>query len=642
MPIIKTPMVCAFIFAWTLLSNPVQAQQCQTYEFSNSELTVLDAYVAYCGRPADAAGLAFWAGELKRQNGNLDAIITAFGTSPEFESRFGSLSNRELVANIYQQLFNRAPDEAGLNFYVGELDQQRRSLQSIALDVLNGAQNSDLAILNNKRSVITDYYVTSNDLGVGLSDTALAESLAAVGMDDNQAASTCMSITQQLRDICSNADDCSEAESAQYQVVIVGAGVSGLKAASDLANAGMQVLVLEAQDRVGGRTRTNRSLEIPFDEGASWIHGGGNNNPIAQIAAAAGLESAVTDDDNVELYDADGNSIADTTQGTYYELFFSATEQVRAAGTVEQSFQSVYESFPFEQLNAQPELRDYMLSAYLEFDVGGDINTISSSQFDDDEAFGGPELLITNGYDKLSSYLLERGEFEVKLNQRVAQIDYAEDISRVTTQSGESYLANHVVVTVPLGVLKNQSIGFNPPLPESHQQAIERMHMGNVNKFLLIWENTDEPFWDINAHYIGYTGASKGLFNYFLNLRATVGPQANALMTFAFGDQADQTESMSDQEVVDAVMSNLRGIYGDDAIAPNQVLRTRWRANANSFGAYSFAGKGSPTSDFNILTEVVDQKLYFAGEHTNRAYRGTVHGAHLSGERVAEQIRSAR
>ncbi len=614
------------------------ADECQTNAFSASELTVLDAYVAYYGRPADSAGLDFWAGKLDQENGNLDAIIAAFGTSPEFEARFGNLSNTELVENIYQQLFNRAPDQAGLNFYVGELDSQFRTLQSIALDVLNGAQNDDLLILQNKRAVITDYYVSSNQLGVGLSDTELADSLAGVGSAATEAETTCTAITAQLNEICSQSDACQSTLQTNYEVLVIGGGVSGLKAAKDLTAAGFEVLVLEAQDKIGGRTRTDRSLGIAFDEGASWIHGAGTNNPIAQISDAAGLDTFRTNDDNSELYDADGNSVSGTLEDRQYELYEAALEQVRGAGTVEQSFKTVYDSFSFTQLNATPQLRDYMLSAYLEFDIGGDITKLSSSQFDDDEAFAGAEQFVTNGYDTLATYLHESGEFEVRLNQRVSAIDYASEGGTVSTTDDQSYTAGAVVVTVPLGVLKAGAITFTPDLPSSHSQAVSRMGMGNVNKFLLNWDANSAPFWDLDVHYIGYTSPTKGLFNYFLNLKPITGLQANALMTFAFGDQADASEALSDQQVIDAVMANLQAIYGDNIPAPSALLRTKWRANENSFGAYSYAAQGSPSSDFDDLAEPINDTLFFAGEHTLSAYRATVHGAYLSGKAVAERV----
>ena len=81
----------------------------QVREFTVYEDRVLDAYLAYYGRPADPVGLEFWADRLEAEGGNLDSIIEEFGESQEYQDRFGSLTNTQLVTNLYDQLFGREP-----------------------------------------------------------------------------------------------------------------------------------------------------------------------------------------------------------------------------------------------------------------------------------------------------------------------------------------------------------------------------------------------------------------------------------------------------------------------------------------------------------------------------------------------------
>ena len=95
-------------------------------------------YVAYYGRPGDAGGLDFWAGKLEEVNGSLMEIINEFGTSMEFQDRFGDLDDEELVDNIFLQLFGRDADSGGLNFYVNALREGRFTLASLALNVADG------------------------------------------------------------------------------------------------------------------------------------------------------------------------------------------------------------------------------------------------------------------------------------------------------------------------------------------------------------------------------------------------------------------------------------------------------------------------------------------------------------------------
>ena len=85
----------------------------------------------------------------------MSAIIGSFGASSEFDTCFGGLSDSSLISNIYQQLFGRDPDAGGLAFYLAELQAERMTLQSISIAVLNGSQNNDLNIINNKTAVYT-------------------------------------------------------------------------------------------------------------------------------------------------------------------------------------------------------------------------------------------------------------------------------------------------------------------------------------------------------------------------------------------------------------------------------------------------------------------------------------------------------
>ncbi len=140
------------------MSTSLLAQNCGSRVFTKEENTVLQAYVAFYGRAADTEGLAYWAQRLTDEGGNLDSIIASFGNSAEYISRFSGLDNTTLINNIFQQLFGRDADAEGLSYYVGLLDSGERSLESIALDVMNGAQNSDLVVVDN-RLILSRHYI---------------------------------------------------------------------------------------------------------------------------------------------------------------------------------------------------------------------------------------------------------------------------------------------------------------------------------------------------------------------------------------------------------------------------------------------------------------------------------------------------
>ena len=119
---------------------------------------VQKAYVAYYGRPADPGGQSYWAVRMDVEGGSLNAIIGAFGHSDEFNRRYGGLTYTQLVTKIYQQALGRNPDAGGLNWYVAELQAGRRTLQTITLDVLNGATTApDSTVVSNKLDVAAYY-----------------------------------------------------------------------------------------------------------------------------------------------------------------------------------------------------------------------------------------------------------------------------------------------------------------------------------------------------------------------------------------------------------------------------------------------------------------------------------------------------
>lgn len=117
-------------------------------------------YVAYYGRPADASGLAFWAEQIDAVG--VEGVAADFGASAEFEARFGDLTNEELVQNLYQQLFGRDGEQAGVDYWVNLLENGT-PLAQIALEIANGAQNADITAINNKVAVAQRFTEAAGD-----------------------------------------------------------------------------------------------------------------------------------------------------------------------------------------------------------------------------------------------------------------------------------------------------------------------------------------------------------------------------------------------------------------------------------------------------------------------------------------------
>lgn len=409
-------------------------------------------------------------------------------------------------------------------------------------------------------------------------------------------------------------------------VIVIGAGISGLAAAKKLKEQGFIIRILEAQEKVGGRLRTDRSLGVAFDEGASWIHGI-NGNPITSLAQQAGMQTAHTDDESLRSYDIGGAARSNTVYSDAEDEFYAILETLMNSGNANQSFETVFNSL--HPAYANDRLWKFFLSTYLTFDTG-DLNRLSSLLYHEGETFGDDERISINGYDTIPTYLASG--LDIQLNQKVTKIHYSDAKVKITHNENESE-ADYVIITVPLGVLKASTIQFIPALPVAKQNAIQKVGMNCVNKFLLTW---DAAFWD-DVQYITYTPEARDKFNYFVNIKKNQ-PTVNALMTFAYADYARQTEIMTDAEIINEIMLHLKDIYGNNIPNPSNMLRTKWQSNENSFGAYSYTAVGTEMRHFDDLAESVNDKLFFAGEHTEADYFSTVHGAYLSGLREADKI----
>lgn len=385
---------------------------------------------------------------------------------------------------------------------------------------------------------------------------------------------------------------------------------------------------MEAHNRIGGRIRSHLlGGELIFEEGASWIHGP-EGNPITDLANSSGVSSIISEDDNTLIYDQYG--------ALYPDHVIKAAES-RLGELLDDLGGKKKDSFATALYRHHPELKgdplwNYLLSAYVEFDIGGDITELSGKDFYDDDDFAGQDLLVSNGYYRVVDYLAEG--MDIRLNQIVSTIRYTENGVEIETET-DIFTGGRVVVAIPLGVLKAGAIAFKPALQDYLVGAIAGLGFGLVNKYCCLWA---EPFWDVEAQFIGYTPEVKGQFNLFTNHLTYSG--VPALTTYAYGDYAHTAARLSDEEVVALIMEHLQTIYGKEIPTPTAFYRTDWGGDAFTRGGYSFVPTGQRSKLYNAFKGGVNGRLFFAGEHTSRDYRATVHGAYLSGVRAALEVMS--
>lgn len=124
---------------------------------STFDATVNALYLAYFGRPADPAGLAFWSGVLQKNNGDTTVMTKGFAQSTEAMARFSGDSTTERVTDIYQQMFGRAPDKAGLDFWVGAIDKGALNVGDAAIQIMRGAQSTDAQLSNLRQDLAAKF-----------------------------------------------------------------------------------------------------------------------------------------------------------------------------------------------------------------------------------------------------------------------------------------------------------------------------------------------------------------------------------------------------------------------------------------------------------------------------------------------------
>ncbi|MEQ8262744.1 NAD(P)/FAD-dependent oxidoreductase [Pseudohaliea sp.] len=419
---------------------------------------------------------------------------------------------------------------------------------------------------------------------------------------------------------------------AVTEVIVVGAGLAGIAAATRLEKRGVRVIVLEAKDSPGGRAATSEALGRPVDLGASWLHGT-RDHPLHDRARARGLPLVPFDYDSLALYRADGEP-EPTAAGTM-DRFEDALERLGRGAKRHDSVQdrmARLEGGAGDELPAA--LRDFLVATVLEEEYAADVHELAARALEEGRSMRGGDAILQGGYAALYRPLCSR--LDIRFRTAVSEIDLGGDGVTVITSAGR-FTADQLILTVPLGVLKGDALRIVPPLPAPQRRAIDALGMGLCNKLYLKFPRV---FWDEEVQTVGYQHPERGRWLSWYNYARVTG--LPVLLGFCTGTAAVSVEALDDDATVADAMAVLRRIYGPAIPEPEAAIVTRWGRDPHSLGAYSFLRVGARPSQRDELATPVLHRLLIAGEATDRRYPGTTQGAWRAGRRAAKAVLKLR
>ncbi len=453
--------------------------------------------------------------------------------------------------------------------------------------------------------------------------------------------------------------DAAAARSRRVDVVVVGAGLAGLAAARRIAGKGHSVAVLEARDRVGGRTLNHplgggKIVEI----GGEWV--GPTQDRVLALIKELGLKTFKTFNTGDNVYFRSGapierqtytGAIPPANPASLAELAVALQrldsmalevpldrpwKAPRASEWDGQTFETwklanttVQETRDLIDLGAEAvwaaEPRDISLLHVLFY-----IHSAGSFENLINTAGGAQEQRIVGGSQRISIEMAKRLGSRVVLGAPVLEIERRRGVVEALTPKGR-WTAKRIIVTVPPTLAGR--IRYDPPLPALRDQLTQRVPMGSVIKCMAIY---DRPFWrddGLTGQATSNVGAVRVTFD-----NSPPSGRPGVLLGFMEGHQARVFAQRSTRRRRAAVLDSFASYFGEKARQPRSYVDKSWADDPWTRGCYEGYTPPGVLLEFGEALRRPVGRIHWAGTETATLWNGYMDGAVQSGYRAADEV----